>query len=423
MYYTYTDYLGSLIALTNESGTVVERYAYDPWGARRNPTNWTQTDNRTIWIVNRGYTMHEHLDAFSIINMNGRVYDPLTAQFFSPDPYVQAPDNWLNFNRYAYAFGNPFKYTDPDGEWIHIVIGAVIGGVINLATNWNNVDGFWDGLAAFGAGAGSGALTAAFGPLGALGGGALTGATNNLIAQTGKNFSGFNNVNWGQVALNTGVGGVAGIAGYGAGQWAANHLGGIVVNGFQINSQSVWAQSIYGAIGGAGGGYAGGFTGAFIMTGDLYAAHQAGISGMKFGAAIGAGTGFAGGLYSAKKNGLNPWTGKPKNSVTIGEGMSTNTDKGWMGIDKISEDLGSSKFEPNDLPLEDWYTDSKLMKTNGEWIDGAMQNNATIYDRGSVGNNSQYYNMEVGRTMNYPVMKVTPYYNRTQTIRVLIIRK
>ena len=115
-YYAYTDYLGSLIALTNESGTVVERYAYDPWGKRRNPTNWTQDDSRTTWIVNRGYTGHEHLDVFGIINMNGRVYDPLTAMFFSPDPFVQAPDNWLNYNRYAYAYGNPFRYTDPDGE-------------------------------------------------------------------------------------------------------------------------------------------------------------------------------------------------------------------------------------------------------------------------------------------------------------------
>jgi hypothetical protein len=48
--------------------------------------------------------------------MNGRVYDPLTAMFFSPDPYVQAPDNWLNYNRYGYCYGNPFKYTDPSGN-------------------------------------------------------------------------------------------------------------------------------------------------------------------------------------------------------------------------------------------------------------------------------------------------------------------
>lgn len=114
--YTYTDYQGSLIALTDANGTVVEKYAYDPWGARRDPNNWEQKDTRMKWLVNRGYTGHEHLDAFGIINMNGRVYDPLTSMFLSPDPYVQAPDNWLNYNRYSYAFGNPFKYTDPSGE-------------------------------------------------------------------------------------------------------------------------------------------------------------------------------------------------------------------------------------------------------------------------------------------------------------------
>ena len=115
LYYTYADYQGSLLALTNADGTVVERYAYDPWGARRKPDDWTlaATPPSGGWgalIVNRGYTGHEHLDQFGIINMNGRVYDPLTAQFFSPDPFIQAPDNWLNYNRYSYCFGNPFKY-------------------------------------------------------------------------------------------------------------------------------------------------------------------------------------------------------------------------------------------------------------------------------------------------------------------------
>ena len=114
--YVYTDYLGSITALTNESGTVIERYAYDPWGKRRNPNHWSQADTRTSWILNRGYTGHEHLDAFGIINMNGRVYDPLTASFFSPDPYVTYPNDWLNYNRYSYALNNPFRYTDPNGE-------------------------------------------------------------------------------------------------------------------------------------------------------------------------------------------------------------------------------------------------------------------------------------------------------------------
>ena len=100
--------------MINEGGEIQE-YAYDPWGARRNPTNWNEKDSRTSWILNRGYTGHEHIDQFGIINMNGRVYDPLTAQFFSPDPVLQAPGNWTNYNRYTYCMNNPFKYTDPSG--------------------------------------------------------------------------------------------------------------------------------------------------------------------------------------------------------------------------------------------------------------------------------------------------------------------
>jgi len=59
--------------------------------------------------------MHEHLDAFGIINMNGRVYDPQTAMFLSPDPFVQSPDNWANYNRNGYCMNNPLIYSDLSG--------------------------------------------------------------------------------------------------------------------------------------------------------------------------------------------------------------------------------------------------------------------------------------------------------------------
>ena len=57
----------------------------------------------------------------NFINMNGRVYDPLTGQFLSPDNYVQTPDFTQNFNRYGYCLNNPLKYTDPSGEFIWII--------------------------------------------------------------------------------------------------------------------------------------------------------------------------------------------------------------------------------------------------------------------------------------------------------------
>jgi len=64
--------------------------------------------------------------------MNGRVYDPLTAQFFSPDPVLTDAGNWLDYNRYGYCMGNPFKYTDPNGyswNWKAIFTGVVSFGV------------------------------------------------------------------------------------------------------------------------------------------------------------------------------------------------------------------------------------------------------------------------------------------------------
>lgn len=115
LYYSYADAQGSLIALTDADGNVVRRYAYDPWGKRRDANNWNIADNCVNLIVNRGYTEHEHVDAFGIINMNGRVYDPATASFFSADPVLTDAGNWLDYNRYGYCLGNPFRYTDPSG--------------------------------------------------------------------------------------------------------------------------------------------------------------------------------------------------------------------------------------------------------------------------------------------------------------------
>jgi len=97
--------------------------------------------------------------------MNGRLYDPLVGRFLSPDNYVQDPSFTQNFNRYGYCWNNPLRYTDPDGEWIHIVVGAVVGGAINLGIKayQGKIDSWGDGFMAFGIGAAAGAVGAATG--------------------------------------------------------------------------------------------------------------------------------------------------------------------------------------------------------------------------------------------------------------------
>ena len=45
-----------------------------------------------------------------------RYYDPQIGRFLSVDPVTAYEKPMTNFNRYAYAFNNPYKFTDPDGR-------------------------------------------------------------------------------------------------------------------------------------------------------------------------------------------------------------------------------------------------------------------------------------------------------------------
>ena len=115
------DYLGNITHVVNASdNSVVAEYSFDAWGRMRNPSTWVNYapgSEPVLFVAGRGFTGHEHLPWFNLINMNGRVYDPLIALFLSPDNYVQNPDYTQNFNRYGYCVNNPLKYTDPSGEF------------------------------------------------------------------------------------------------------------------------------------------------------------------------------------------------------------------------------------------------------------------------------------------------------------------
>lgn len=115
LYYTETDHLGSIIGLLNSNGTYAEQYSFDAWGRRRNPANWTYNNVPAPSILDRGFTGHEHVDIFGLINMNGRMYDPILGRFLGVDPIIQSMDNSQSFNGYSYCLNNPLIYTDPSG--------------------------------------------------------------------------------------------------------------------------------------------------------------------------------------------------------------------------------------------------------------------------------------------------------------------
>jgi len=118
-----TDHLGSITGLYNQNGTKVFSASYDVWGRR--------TVGSGSITFDRGFTGHEHLDQLGLIDMNGRMYDPLLGRFLSPDPFVQSPSDPQNYNRYSYCLNNPLKYTDPSGD----IFGTFFGLISDITDN------------------------------------------------------------------------------------------------------------------------------------------------------------------------------------------------------------------------------------------------------------------------------------------------
>ena len=132
MVYLHRDYLGSILAISNENGGLEEQRQYGAWGR---VDRFKKSSKDSVFdhnsILNRGYTGHEHFFEVSLIHMNGRLYDAQLARFLSPDNFVQDPYNTQNFNRYGYVLNNPLVNADPSGE---IIMAALVGAAIGAIT-------------------------------------------------------------------------------------------------------------------------------------------------------------------------------------------------------------------------------------------------------------------------------------------------
>ena len=323
LYYICRDYLGSITHVINSSGAVVQENSFDAWGRLRDPATriaYLPGQEPTLFL-GRGYTGHEHLLQFGLVNMNARLYDPAIGRFLSPDPFVQMPDFSQNFNRYSYCLNNPLVYVDEDGELFWFIVGgaAIIGAITNVATHWKEIKaiggwkGFWKG-------------------------------TGYFV-----------------------VGGVAAGAGAAAGVAAAVGFGGMMsVTAAQMAAAST--GFIPGATIGAAGGATSGFvlnTGNGLVDGDRFGgALQSGLMGGLTGGIFG---GLSGGLIGgaqALQHGRDFWTGKatnrglmPTNTTStiknnVGEGKVVSKDENtysvYQGLDKEGNTryVGITKREP-----------------------------------------------------------------------------
>ena len=140
LYFVDTDHLGSILALLRNNGSEAEKYSFDACltvrsaakagGRRRNPADWSYKNLSDTLLIDRGFTGHvretqflrttviqkliveriptaklvgKHYDMFGLIDMNGRLYDPVQGRFLSPDPFNQEPNFTQSYNNYSYC--------------------------------------------------------------------------------------------------------------------------------------------------------------------------------------------------------------------------------------------------------------------------------------------------------------------------------
>jgi RHS repeat-associated protein len=124
-YYVLSDQESSISTLLNSTGSVAVNESFTPFGVRREASAWSGSLTSTQGglteedimdgITRQGFTGQTVLGLMGLNHMNGRVEDPLTGTFLSPDPYVADPTNSQDYNRYTYAYDNPLSYLDPTG--------------------------------------------------------------------------------------------------------------------------------------------------------------------------------------------------------------------------------------------------------------------------------------------------------------------
>ena len=144
VYHILRDQLGSITHVTDSYGHILQELSYDAWGRLRDPDTHVvyAPDSIPELFLGRGYTGHEHLNEFGLINMNARLYDPMLGRFLSPDKYVQETENSQNFNRYSYCLNNPLRYVDEDGDFFFTIFNAITDGIFNIIKHGFNVSAY-----------------------------------------------------------------------------------------------------------------------------------------------------------------------------------------------------------------------------------------------------------------------------------------
>jgi RHS repeat-associated protein len=292
------------IEVVHTEALIVQENHYDPYGLslsgiekeNKPEDKWKFQDKELITELDLNWQ-----------DFGARFYDPQLGRWHCVDPADQFSSSYVGLAN------NPANAVDPDGRFIPaaiipFVVAGLIGGTVNVATNWSSIASSGDlgtglarGLGFFGVGAAGGAVSVN----NIFAGGAIISGGNAFLGGVTEGKSA------GEIAENTvSQGLMGGISSYVGGQFSK--AASPVIE--KITSKVL--NPVLGA--GLNGGIVGGTINAgitFAMTGDFGQAGAAFGSGFGIGAASGAG----GKMLSFAFNGSDIWTGS---KIGLGDGQT-----------------------------------------------------------------------------------------------------
>lgn len=215
-YYYITNLQGDVMELVDANGNTVASYTYSPYGKVLTAEGALAETNPLRY---RGY----YYDSESgLYYLQSRYYDPNTGRFINADSYAGTGQGVLGYNMFAYCNNNPIIAADPDGRWLHLVIGAVVGASIGgICAAIQGKSGTEIAIAA-GAGALSGLLASTgLGIAAQIVGSATISAGESYLSQGVT--KGFDRIDYTEVAYSGAVGAITGASG-GVSKSVSKHL-------------------------------------------------------------------------------------------------------------------------------------------------------------------------------------------------------